>query len=109
MPEKFLISKALDLTPTAVAKSTSSTLKGLLVLAGIAGLGWAIYAGIIRPVTKPNPTMRQEAEQIENYTYNYSQPKTVVFLGLDLWDWKLGLYKDKTEIRQERVTQNQVK
>lgn len=33
----------------------------------IAGIGWAIYSGIIRPVTKPNPTTRQEASQIVNY------------------------------------------
>ena len=34
----------------------------------IAGIGWAIYAGIIRPTTKPNPTTHQEAAQIVNYT-----------------------------------------
>jgi hypothetical protein len=34
------------------------------------GLAWAIYAGIIRPITKPNPSTTQKAEQISNYNYN---------------------------------------
>ena len=42
----------------------------------IAGLGWAVYAGIIRPTTKPNPTTRQEAQQIINYTL---EPKQTFF------------------------------
>lgn len=45
-------------------KRTASVITTLLVIAGIA---WAIYAGIIRPVTKPNPTTTQKAEQITNY------------------------------------------
>ncbi len=31
---------------------------------------WGLYAGIIRPVTKPNPSTKQEAKIINNYTYN---------------------------------------
>jgi len=31
------------------------------------GLAWAIYAGLIRPTTKPNPTETQSAETIINY------------------------------------------
>jgi len=39
------------------------------IVGGLA-IAWAVYAGIIRPVTKPNPTTRQEAQEITNYTYN---------------------------------------
>lgn len=39
------------------------------VLLGI-GLAWSIYAGIVRPTTKPNPTTTQKAENIVNYTLN---------------------------------------
>lgn len=36
------------------------------VIAGLA-IAWAIYAGIIRPVTKPNPSTTQSGEIINNY------------------------------------------
>jgi len=36
------------------------------VLAGLA-IAWAVYAGIIRPVTKPNPATTQSGEIINNY------------------------------------------
>jgi hypothetical protein len=39
------------------------------------GLAWAIYAGILRPVLKPNPSTTQKAEEIINY--NYPNPKVV--------------------------------
>lgn len=42
------------------------------ILAGL-GIAWAIYAGIIRPTTKPNPTTKQEATTIVNY--NMSTPR----------------------------------
>lgn len=31
---------------------------------------WGLYAGIIRPVLKPNPSTKQEATTIYNNTYN---------------------------------------
>jgi hypothetical protein len=31
---------------------------------------WGLYAGLIRPVTKPNPSTKQEATTIYNNTYN---------------------------------------
>lgn len=48
-----------------------SVLVWTLVLAGI---GWAIYAGIIRPVTKPNPSTTQQGAR-DNYSYTI-QPKS---------------------------------
>ena len=38
------------------------------VLGGLA-LAWIVYAGLIRPTTKPNPSTSQSAESIVNYTY----------------------------------------
>ena len=40
-------------------------------IVGIIGgllIAWGLYAGIIRPTTKPNPTTKQEANIITNYT-----------------------------------------
>ncbi len=39
------------------------------VLAGLA-LAWIVYAGLIRPTTKPNPSTSQKAETITNYTFS---------------------------------------
>jgi len=33
-------------------------------------VGWIVYAGLIRPTTKPTPTTKQEAESIVNYNYS---------------------------------------
>lgn len=49
----------------------------LLVVFSLAIGGWGIYAGLIRPITKPNPTTTQNAENITNY--NYPSPK--VYFG----------------------------
>jgi hypothetical protein len=46
------------------------------VVAGL-GIAWAVYAGVIRPVTKPNPNTTQSAETIINH--NYGTPK--VYFG----------------------------
>lgn len=35
-------------------------------------LGWTTYAGIIRPVTKPNPSNKQEGRD-DNYHYEIRQ------------------------------------
>ena len=83
MSEAVSTSKLLDITPSTLIKTTSSTIKGLLVIGAIAGIGWAIYAGIIRPVTKPNPSTTQNAEQITNYNF---QPKQTFF---GCANWKL--------------------
>ena len=42
------------------------------VFAVIAGIGWAIYAGIVRPVTKPLATTSQKG----TITNNYINPST---------------------------------
>ena len=91
MGEPILISKLLDLSPTAVVKSTSSTIKGLLVLGAIAGLGWAVYAGVVRPVTKPNPTTKQEAETINNY-YPLKETEKF-FLGVKILGFRIGIVR----------------
>ena len=51
------------------------------IIGGLA-LAWAIYAGIIRPTTKPNPSTQQQAQIIQNY----NTPK--VSFGCVRWDIK---------------------
>jgi hypothetical protein len=45
-------------------------------LGGIVGglaLAWIVYAGLIRPTTKPNPTTTQKADNIINYNLTSRQ------------------------------------
>ena len=65
-----------------VGKWVGGTILGLM-------LGWIVYAGLIRPTTKPNPTTRQEAETILNY---YNQPR--VSFGCARWEVKGEQKKD---------------
>jgi hypothetical protein len=57
----------------AVKHSVMRTFSVLCVLLVIAGIGWAVYAGIIRPTTKPNASTSQKADAITN---NYINPST---------------------------------
>jgi hypothetical protein len=56
------------------------------VLAGLV-IAWGLYAGLIRPTTKPNPSTSQQAQNITNYNYNYN-PR--ISFGCASW----GLLKD---------------
>ena len=49
------------------------------IIAGLA-IAWAVYAGIIRPVTKPNPSTTQSGENIYNY---YNTPR--ISFGCARW------------------------
>jgi len=60
------------------------------IVAGLI-LAWALYAGIIRPVTKPNPLTKNEAEVINNY---YNQPR--ISFGCANFQIKNGEEKDNT-------------
>jgi hypothetical protein len=42
------------------------------ILGGLA-LAWIVYAGLIRPTTKPNPTTTQKADNIINYNLTSRQ------------------------------------
>lgn len=48
-------------------------LKWIAILGFIGICGWGLYAGLIRPTTKPNPTETQEADSIVNKNF-YLQP-----------------------------------
>ena len=48
----------------------ASIVKWVAGLLGGLAIAWTIYAGIIRPVTKPNPSTKQEAQEMTNNTYN---------------------------------------
>ena len=41
--------------------------KWVLGMVGGLVIAWGLYAGIIRPVTKPNPSTLQKADNIINY------------------------------------------
>jgi hypothetical protein len=56
MAEPFEIKKALDLSLPAMGKSVSVVIKGLLVLALVASLGWGVYVVVIKPHIRPTPT-----------------------------------------------------
>ena len=58
----------------AVKHSIMRTISVICVLLVIAGLSWAIYAGIIRPITKPNPSNTQQGQR-DNYNYSI-QPRS---------------------------------
>ena len=79
-----------------VKHSLMRTISVVCTLFVIVGIGWAIYAGIIRPVTKPNPTTTQQADSIQNINYNYPERKGFISLDM-LWGWirvSLGPQRD---------------
>jgi hypothetical protein len=57
-----------------------------VVLLGL-GLAWSIYAGIIRPTTKPNPTTTQKADNITNYTYNVTPRSTFGCASIKVYEY----------------------
>ena len=59
----------------------ATIIKWVLGAVGGLAIAWAIYAGIIRPITKPNPSTAQKADTIYNY---YNQPR--VSFGCAAWD-----------------------
>ena len=85
-----------------VKHSFMRTVSVVCVLFVVIGIGWAIYAGIIRPIIKPNPTTTQQADSIQNINYNY--PERRGFINLDmLWGWvrvSLGPQKDVKDVKK---------
>lgn len=51
----------------AAVKGAGHWIMRTLSVLAVIGVGWAIYAGIVRPTTKPNPSTTQSAELIKNY------------------------------------------
>jgi len=94
MPEKFLISKALDVSLPALGKSSSMVIKGLLVVGLI---GWGLYSGyitLVKPHFNPTPTSttNQRAAKIVNQHFTVSSESCWVnILGI-----KTLCFKDKT-------------
>lgn len=56
MTEPVDIKKVVDVTPTTLVKTGSSTLKGLMVLLAIAAILFCIYFTVSRLFKKPLPT-----------------------------------------------------
>jgi hypothetical protein len=63
----------------AIVKGKSSVwgfLKWIAVLGFIGICFWGLYAGLIRPTTKPNPSESQTADNITNHNYNLNPKQT---------------------------------
>jgi disulfide bond formation protein DsbB len=105
MAEAFSIIKAIDITPSALGKSVSVVIKGLLVILLIAGLGWGIYVTMVKPHIKPTPTTFQEGTITNNYinpTANeltdiintqIKKQKPKFFLGIHLLGFDIGIQR----------------
>ena len=68
----------------AVKHSVMRTISVVCVLLVVVGLAWAVYAGIIRPVTKPNPSNTQQGQR-DNYNITVA-PKS--YFGCQRFDIK---------------------
>ena len=103
MAEPFLIKKALDFSPSAIGKSVSVVLKGLLILGVIVFLGWSVYVTIIKPHTHPTPTTSQSGTITNNYinptadelvdiiNSQVKKQQKKFFLGIQLFGFDLGV------------------
>jgi len=70
MAEPLSVVKLLDVSPTALIKTTSATVKGLLVIGIICLIGWMSWVTLIQPHTKwavQVQTTQQKADSITNY------------------------------------------
>lgn len=106
MAEPFSVVKALDVTPSALGKSVSVVLKGILVIALIAGLAWGIYITIVKPHTNPTPTTSQEGTITNNYINPTADELADIineqvkkqgkkfFLGIRLLGFDIGIQKN---------------
>lgn len=65
-----------------IAKWVGGIVLGLMV-------SWIVYAGLIRPTTKPNPSTSQKADSINNY---YNQPR--ISFGCARWEVIVDKEKD---------------
>ena len=100
MGEPVSFKKIIDLTPNTLIKTSSSTLKGLLVIGSIAIAAWSIYVTFVKPHINPAPTTTQKAEAITNYNI---QPKQT-FFGCQ--HFRIMQEKIKNEKTQSKQTIN---
>lgn len=89
----------------AVKHSILRTISVVGVLLVVAGLGWAVYAGIIRPVIKPTPSTHQSGVITNNYINPTADQLTDIinaqvkkqqkkfFVGVTLFGFDLGISK----------------
>ena len=88
MPEPISARKLLDISPTAMIKSTSSVSKGLLVLGIITLCGWAIWITYIKPHTKFAAKTQTQAITIQSggsatIVQKTDSPKKWLFLFIE--------------------------
>ena len=108
MSEPLSLMKAVSLDPVTLVKTTSATVKGLLVIALIGYLGWTCWVSLIQPHTKwavQTKTTQQKADTIVNYNgldteeiiaivdKQIAKNEKKFFLGIRLFGVKLGVEK----------------
>jgi hypothetical protein len=102
--EPFSLLKASDLSFTALGKSVSVVIKGLLVLAILAGIGWGVYIVMIKPHTHPIPTTAQSGTITNNYINptadelvdiinSQVKQQEKFFVGVKLLGFKIGIVR----------------
>ena len=60
-------------------------------------VGWAIYLAYVKPHYNPLKTRMDtyQAEEIIHEENTYYEAEKAVFIGVELWGWKLGIVKNK--------------
>ena len=104
MANLFSIKKAVDFSGILWFKA----LKIGLMFCAIAFVIWSIWVAVIKPHTKfrtTTETTTQQADEIKNYRYNYYKPNLAFGIGIELWGFKLGLYK---EVREDKIIERTI-
>ena len=110
MSESVSLRKLADISPTAMIKSSSQTIKGLLVIIAIGLIGFAVWKAYIR---KPDASQSQTTTiqkpgevNIDQRQQIFETEKDTFFFGLRLWRIKLGislLQKVKTQEQKGEI------
>lgn len=116
MSEPISVRKLLDFTPTALVKSSSQTLKGLLVLIAIGLIGWAVYKAFVK---RPEPTQTQHTVITSPAKVEIDQRQIVIsrevdrfFFGLKFkliwWPVKIGISMPQ-EVKEAEIKPVEIK
>ena len=103
MSESVSLRKLADISPTAMIKSSSQTIKGLLVIIAIGLIGFAVWRAYIKPVASQSQTttiQKPGQVSIDQRQILIETERDTFFFGLRLWRIKLGislLQKSKTQ------------
>src|SRR3990167_2957361 len=110
MSESVSLRKLADISPTAMIKSSSQTIKGLLVIIAIGLIGFAVWRAYIKkPVASQSQTttiQKPGQVSIDQRQILIETERDTFFFGLRLWRIKLGvslLQKVKTQEQKSGI------